>query len=269
MHLGNTWLEKYNRALSAIPSHKKNVPLMHHQSRGVGSMRFIFQTTAILGLLTTSALATEAGSQLPVASTYNWSGAYVGAQAGYGWGKDDWTFLSFDNTGYYEVPAKPAGVLGGIYGGYNYQFDNGVVLGADADFTFAGLKKDGVRGHYIGSSIPDTFFSYGSKVDWTAALRGKVGYSVDRFLPYFAGGLAVARQNVNETQSLPFSHDATRTGWTLGLGLEYAATDNLVVRAEYRYSDFGKKLFQVGGGWSPLEDRLSINDLRIGAAYKF
>ncbi|MGX9117301.1 outer membrane protein [Mesorhizobium sp. BHbsci] len=31
----------------------------------------------------------------------------------------------------------------------------------------------------------------------------------------------------------------TETGWTAGAGAEYAFTDNLTARVEYRYADFG------------------------------
>lgn len=203
-----------------------------------------------------------APAPLPVASAYNWSGAYIGGQIGYGWGNDKWSFQGID----YTVPAKPDGFLGGIYGGYNWQVGNGFVLGADADFTFSGMKKSGIDGDDAGT--PDPTYGYGSKIDWTAALRGRLGYGADRFLPYIAGGVAFAHQNVSASLSSPFSESATRTGWTIGLGVDYAATDNLIVRAEYRYSDFGKKTFSPAG-WTPFDDRLSVNDVRVGVAYKF
>jgi len=50
--------------------------------------------------------------------------------------------------------------------------------------------------------------------------------------------------------------------------MDYAVTDNLIVRAEYRYSDFGKKTFSPVS-WTPFDDRLSANDFRVGIAYKF
>lgn len=224
----------------------------------------LFATAAAaLAAFTTGALAADAIATTEPVSAYNWSGAYVGGQIGYGWGNDKWSFQGLD----YTVPAKPDGFLGGIYGGYNWQFGSGVVLGADADFTFSDMKKSGIDGD--SSGFADPTYGYGSKIDWTAAVRGRVGYGVGRFLPYVAGGVAFAHQNVSASLTVPFSESATRTGWTIGVGVDYAATDNLVVRAEYRYSDFGKKTFSPPGGWTPFDDRLSINDFRVGIAYKF
>ena len=38
---------------------------------------------------------------------------------------------------------SPDGFLGGIYGGYNHQFSNNMVLGLDADFSLANIKNNG------------------------------------------------------------------------------------------------------------------------------
>lgn len=226
-------------------------------------MKFAILTALIVAASSGAASAADAViTTEPAPAAYNWSGAYVGGQIGYGWGNDKWSFQGIN----YTVPAKPDGFLGGIYGGYNWQVGNGFVLGADADFTFSDMKESGISGDDGGA--PDARYGYGSKIDWTAALRGRVGYGIDRFLPYVAGGVAFAHQNVSASLSAPFSESATRTGWTVGVGLDYAVTDNLIVRAEYRYSDFGKKTFSPVG-WTPFDDRLSVNDIRVGIAYKF
>lgn len=226
-------------------------------------MRFAVLAALIVAASSGAAFAADAVTTEPAPAAYNWSGAYVGGQIGYGWGNDKWSFHGIN----YTVPAKPDGFLGGIYGGYNWQVGYGLVLGADADFTFSDMKESGISGDSGGS--PDPRYGYGSKVDWTAALRGRVGYGVDRFLPYVAGGVAFAHQIVSASLSNPFSVSTTRTGWTLGVGVDYAATDNLVIRAEYRYSDFGTKTFSPSPSWTPFDDRLSVNDFRVGIAYKF
>ena len=58
-------------------------------------------------------------------------------------------------------------------------------------------------------------------------------------------------------------------GWNIGAGIEYAATDNLILRAEYRYTDFGSKTFH--GLWGEDEGKIKLrtNDIRLGVAYKF
>ncbi|WP_375650070.1 outer membrane protein [Bartonella sp. OT172YNZD] len=115
-------------------------------------------------------------------------------------------------------------------------------------------------------------FSHTLKQKWTGATRGRVGFSTGRVMPYIAGGVAYGQfQDILSTVitgGKPFNRtlDATKTmiGYTLGGGVDFAMTDNLVVRAEYRYSDFGKKKFK-----DEIEVKYKTNDFRAGIAYKF
>ncbi|MGH6831174.1 MAG: outer membrane protein, partial [Methylocella sp.] len=64
----------------------------------------------------------------------------------------------------------------------------------------------------------------------------------------------------------------TRTGWTIGGGIEYALTGNWSIRAEYRYADFGH--FAVAtpltfGFGSSVNHHLTENAVRAGFSYKF
>ena len=70
------------------------------------------------------------------------------------------------------------------------------------------------------------------------------------------------------TNNSSFTSDKTRAGWTIGGGVDYAATDNLVLRLEYRYTDFGKQNFDLNNSTN-YSRKLSTNDIRIGVAYKF
>lgn len=115
-------------------------------------------------------------------------------------------------------------------------------------------------------------FNHTFKQKWTGATRMRVGFSAHRVMPYIAGGIAYGQfQDVLSTVitgSEPFNKtsDATKTmiGYTLGGGVDFAMTDNLIVRAEYRYSDFGKKKFK-----DEIEVKYKTNDFRAGIAYKF
>ncbi|AGF74279.1 hemin binding protein [Bartonella australis AUST/NH1] len=111
---------------------------------------------------------------------------------------------------------------------------------------------------------------------WSGATRIRVGFVTGRIMPYIAGGVAytqlhgiysetVEKKDVNP-QSYNLEDDKkTMVGYTLGGGLDYAVTDNIILRAEYRYSDFGKKKF--------AQDRIKIHyradDFRVGMSYKF
>jgi outer membrane immunogenic protein len=61
------------------------------------------------------------------------------------------------------------------------------------------------------------------------------------------------------------------TGWTVGAGVDYAFTDNIIFRAEYRYSDFGSTTQQPFLPLFPNEQEIEFksHDVRLGLAYKF
>ncbi len=115
-------------------------------------------------------------------------------------------------------------------------------------------------------------FNHTLKQKWTGATRVRVGFSAGHVMPYIAGGVAYGQfQDILSTVitgSEPFNRtsDVTKTmiGYTLGGGVDFAMTDHFVVRAEYRYSDFGKKKFK-----DEIEVKYKTNDFRAGIAYKF
>jgi outer membrane immunogenic protein len=146
--------------------------------------------------LTGAAIAADVVVQEPVAA-YNWSGVYVGAQIGYAWGKSH--FVDEDDD---RIDYDPRGAFGGIYAGYNYEFANGVVLGVDADANFSGIERDAQLA-FGGDSEPDPDHVANAKLRYTAAIRGRVGYAMDRFLPYIAGGVSFTELKFDP------DHDAT------------------------------------------------------------
>ncbi|MCZ2203346.1 outer membrane protein [Bartonella sp. A05] len=112
------------------------------------------------------------------------------------------------------------------------------------------------------------------KQKWSGATRMRIGFTVDRIMPYVAGGVAYTRlrdilseSREGKEESSPHSLDETKTliGYTLGAGVNLAMTDNIIMRAEYRYSDFGKKKFAK----DKLDLSYKTNDFRLGLAYKF
>ena len=171
----------------------------------------------------------------PVPS-FTWTGPYIGVQAGYAWG----------DTNIRGV--KPEGFIVGGYAGYNVQLDGSpVVLGVETDFNYSDVddRRGGVR----------------AQSDWAGATRARVGYAFDRFLAYAAGGVAYADR---EVRVRGVGRDSkTALGWTVGGGLEYAATDNVSVRGEYRYTDYGSDRL--------LGAKVKGDEHRVmgGVAYKF
>lgn len=187
--------------------------------------------------------------------SFSWSGAYIGGQVGYGFGSS-----KFKD---YGTSIKPNGFLGGVYAGYNFDTGSNVILGIDGDFSYDTLKKS--LKSSLSSGDPA---SLESKLQWSGAVRGRVGYAFDRFMPYVAGGVAFGNlKNSFRSGTDSLNNSKTMTGWTVGTGIDYAATDNVILRLEYRYTDFGKKNFDFGT--ASVSNKLTTNDIRLGVAYKF
>ena len=225
-------------------------------------MRNFMFILASLALGSTAAQAFEA-PQLgdATSSKFNWSGPYVGAQLGYSSGTayQGWEPAPSD----YSKP-DPRGALLGLYLGYNYQLDNAVVLGLDGDINWSGAKGQSVLYYSYGSAQPD-IFNTDFDVKWNGALRARAGYAFDRFMPYVAAGPTLARAKFTyfDRGSVSETFEANYLGWTVGLGAEYAITDNVIGRFEYRHSDFGNVLSD--------DNRVSFKSdtVHLGIAFKF
>lgn len=222
------------------------------------------QILAAALLLSTSSLVFAADAVVEdvvvVDGAFNWSGVYVGAQAGYAWGDSR---LEFPGGNFSEP--DPDGFIGGIYGGYNYQFSNNFVLGAEVDVNYSDVNGDDIG--RIADGSPFGGVTVSGDLKWSGAARLRAGYAIDRFLPYVAGGVAFGSYDVTIDDNGDVSSDRqTMTGWTLGAGVDYAFTDNIIGRFEYRYTDFGNDdFFSSSSG----DVDLKTSDLRIGIAYKF
>jgi outer membrane immunogenic protein len=207
------------------------------------------------------------------APAYNWSGCYVGAQAGYAWGRDklDETVTATGATSIFSPTdtARPSGAkLGGMLG-CNWQWAGPLVVGLEGDAEWADIGRSSVD--YPNTGTPaDT---YEARIRFQSSIRGRLGYAFDRTLLYVTGGAAFANiRHRYTTVGLPaedFSN--TRTGWTLGGGAEYAFAPNWSARLEYRYADFGTTTNVPVVVWTGFTEkhRTTENAVRIGVAYKF
>jgi outer membrane immunogenic protein len=194
-----------------------------------------------------------------VAPAYNWTGFYVGLNAGAAFGHaDPHTSTIFDPAGYFATTSIPAinaignasvdgaGFTGGIQFGYNWQFNNNAVLGLETDFGYLGLNKS-VSGTALYPCCAPTGFTINQSVKstWLWTVRPRLGWAANNWLLYITGGLAVAEIKgdflftdtfaaANESASL----SKTKAGWALGGGVEYALAGPWSVKAEYLHVDF-------------------------------
>ena len=142
----------------------------------------------------------------------------------------------------------------------------------------------GVEGDVDGSSINKSVtvapaqigflpLTFNANLNVQGSIRGRVGYAFDRALIYATGGIAFG--GVSSSLTTPTTFDTmpnTRVGWTVGRGLEYAVTDNWSIRAEYRYTDFGRTLMHPTAGansGSFINRHFVENRVQAGFSYKF
>lgn len=233
-------------------------------------------TTLVTPFLATSALAADAvvynePAAPVIADKFSWTGGYIGANAGYAKAKAPLRNTNYNDDYTDATDYDPDGFFGGLYTGYNKQFDNNVVVGIDADLNIANIKSEG--GDYYSEYLNGVWpFIPSSKMKWNGAVRARLGYAYDRVLPYIAGGVSFGEYEIGLRflNDRPiFSEKTTMTGWNIGGGVEYAATDHLILRAEYRYTDFGSKTFHNLAEVDVNKIKLSTHDFRVGLAYKF
>jgi outer membrane immunogenic protein len=199
----------------------------------------------------------------PAATPFNWGGFYVGAAIGYQFNDVEGTYFNRVFTAP-SIDADADGIIGGAYAGYNFQFGQ-FVLGVEADIEAASGSGDGE------DPILNAFFDVSE--NWQGSVRARVGYAIDRFLPYLTAGVAYSDWDVEggtviaPTTTIDYSEHFT--GWTVGGGAEYAFTDNLIGRIEYRYTDFGDagSAIPIPPGAAKLD--LDSSTARLGVAYKF
>jgi outer membrane immunogenic protein len=214
-------------------------------------------------------LSAPAPYEAPAAPAFTWTGFYVGGHAGYGWGD-----FGSEPTDAYGAN-QPDGFFGGVQAGYNFQFDNRLVVGIEADASFGSLKDNG--SFAMGEPQEGLFeLDYATKIDTFGTVRGRVGYAFDRVLPYATAGLGWARTELDFSNDVTMggmpvissaaSDKQTFTGWTVGAGLEYAITDNITAKAEYLYTDLGSKDFDLG---TPVSADLTLQTVKFGLNYKF
>jgi outer membrane immunogenic protein len=181
---------------------------------------------------------------LPV---YSWTGCFIGGNVGGVWVRKDFTA-----SGLIGAPIGTAlgshdanSFLGGIQGGCNYQAA-GWVFGAQADFDWANAQ----------GTHPDPFFiglNDRSRTRSLASVTGRVGYAWDRLLAYAKAGGAWERDEYIIQGPFRLATAAeTRSGWTVGAGLEYGITYNLSGFVEYDYYGFGTVGVPFAFGTFPL-----------------
>lgn len=197
--------------------------------------------------------------------TYDWSGVYIGVQAGYGWGSNDYSALGsatdFDSDGF----------AGGLTAGVNWQ-NGAFVYGIEADISYSDIDGN-FRGPNTGF-IPCADAGCTADIEWFGTGRARLGYAVGNLLPYVTGGFGVGRlEGTADSQGCDLpgscSYDDTEFGWTAGAGVEWGLTQQISVKAEYLHIDFESPGFNNAPSGDARVDDIALDTVRIGVNYRF
>lgn len=248
----------------------------------------------------------------PPTPAYHWTGFYIGVNVGGGWSSNGATFTPDTASNNFFAPGPagllpnsvslaPAGVIGGLQLGYNWQFDPHWLIGVEADFNGSDMKGSAANsGTTIGTPIAN---SEDERIRWFGTVRARLGYlPMDNYLVYFTGGFAYAgvdrsasltsASGINSNGTTGFmcianvtcfagSSSTTATGWVLGGGLEYKLWKNLSVKAEYLRIGLGAgsltetALLPPSGSPTVLSTigvtygRTNLNVARLGMSWHF
>ncbi|KKX28072.1 outer membrane protein [Rhizobium sp. LC145] len=208
-------------------------------------MKAIFILAASAAMTASSVVyAADAVEQIPEAPVavetpvFTWAGPYIGLHGGHGWGDGDIEILGDESFDGWRM---------GGFVGYNWQMSSGFVVGIEGDVNYDWNDHD------YGGGLE-------AKSGFSGSVRGRVGYAFDRALLYAAGGWTATNVKL---EGPGFDEDDTLHGWTLGAGLDYAFTDNVFGRLEYRYNDFGSG--DLGG----LDADFNQHVINVGIGVKF
>jgi outer membrane immunogenic protein len=218
---------------------------------------------------------------------FSWTGCYVGAHGGWGWGQKTFSDASDFGFGvgvigfYTEASSSSAqfdtkGWIGGGQLGCDVQFAPNWVFGLEGKVSGGNISG----GTTISSSTivvgADTL-SLDAKTDLLVSGTARLGATFwDHWLVYVKGGGASAHDTYDISANAgiysgSWAASETRYGWTVGGGLEWAFTDNWSTKFEYQYYDFGSHNVAFAGTNATVIETIKqqINTVTFGLSYRF
>ena len=208
--------------------------------------QFAMVGAALLTVVAGGAVAADLPAKIytkapPLPSVYDWSGFYIGLNAGGASSHKCWSI--FSNNGLPVAPTaegchNATGALAGGQFGYRWQFTNWV-LGLEAQADWAGLKGSNANQAALTPATNET------RVDAIGAFTGQIGYAWNNVLWYVKGGAAVTNDRYSTfftaTNAVYNEARDVRWGGVVGTGLEFGFAPNWSVALEYDHLFMGTK----------------------------
>jgi outer membrane immunogenic protein len=212
----------------------------------------------------------------PIAMDYDWTGFYLGANAGVGIGRN-YTRLDIPAGGSFETSyLNPHGGVGGGQIGYNWQVPNSLlgalVFGVEADIQGTGMRDN--FNCLLGCVTPLNA-NFSQKLDWFATVRGRAGIATGPVLSYVTGGWAYGSVKTTLTETIfgpptAFSSNQNRGGWTWGSGIEASLGGNWTGKIEYLWINLGNRqdTFTLNGFGQTMTTDIREHIFRVGLNYR-
>jgi outer membrane immunogenic protein len=241
-------------------------------------MKRILLTTVSLGVL--GLVSPALGADLPYAKAptiaapvYDWTGVYVGVFGGGGYGNHNVNNANGQSGTFTDFTANyssTGGVAGGEIG-YDWQSGN-YLVGVAGDVFWSGIKGNDSNQFFAGA-FPGVTGIDADNLRWGGTLRARGGIAFDRWLLFFTGGYAfgdIQHTNTDATTNLVDKFTVHANGLTAGGGFEYAITNNVIGKFEYRYYNFnGYNRPNPPNGAIPYTTESTYSVVTIGLDFKF
>jgi outer membrane immunogenic protein len=199
---------------------------------------FLIATSA--GFAAAAAMSGAQAADMPIkAPRYvepaaGWAGWYIGAHAGAAWQQ-----TSANVTDTYDLPFgstfSKTGFIGGGQIGYNWQHGN-FVFGIEGDIS--GLSG---KNSLNSPSFPGSEYGFSSQIRWLSTVRSRFGLAVGDTMAYVTAGVAFGGvRNSTTIDGETYSSSKTKTGWTVGGGVEHMLNRNWTIGLEGLFVDLGR-----------------------------
>jgi outer membrane immunogenic protein len=240
-------------------------------------------TGAALALFATPGFAADLPMKAPVyvpPPVYNWTGFYIGGNAGWGWSTTKATEIA-PGTGAFPAgtaftPRDGNGWLGGVQVGYNWQPAPNFVFGLEGEFTWSDITGTSATesiGRFPGFTATTT-----SKLKDFALGTGRLGYAADNWLFYGKGGVAWGQfngsgivTNPNGTLFETSTFGGNSFGGVLGVGAEWGFAPGWSARIEYDHIFFDSRPVLINGtvNLTNASSGSNVDLVRAGLNYRF
>ena len=210
------------------------------------------------------AFTNDAKAQVPV---YNWTGFYVGINAGVGLLDHQQVHLNEDGLcGDFSGAICSLGKTGPVFGIHTgYLWQSGMIaFGIEGDLSLAALAST-VSGGCCGQTFT-------GNVDALASIRGRVGVVHNAIYAYLTGGIGFGHLKSGWQNGYGSTLDTWKAGPVIGAGFEYALTPRASIRTELLYYDFGtvsSTFVPICCGTYTTQFKHTVTTARVGLTVKW